>query len=204
MTRRLATDAVEVVRRQRAAVGEGPVWHAPYGELLWVDIPAGLIHATDVSSGSSRTVQAGQPVGAVAPRQAGGLVAAVRDGFASVDLDDGSIKLVVPVEEDAPDNRMNDGACDRAGRFWAGTMALDMRQGAGTLYRLDTDLGVTAVLDDLTISNGIAWDLDDTTMYFIDSDVGGVDAFDYDGDTGAIRHRRRIIDIPQDLACLTA
>ena len=67
------------------------------------------------------------------------------------------------------DARFNDGACDPAGRFWAGTVTVDVRPGAGALYRLDPDCSVSLVLDGVTESNGLAWSLDGGTFYFIDS-----------------------------------
>lgn len=188
---------LEVVSGLRCEVGEGPVWDAGAGQLLWVDIPAGLVHRLDPSSGRPMApVDVGQPVGAVAPRSCGGLVAAVRDGFGFIDVEHDGLELAAAVEPDVAGNRMNDGTCDRAGRFWAGTMDQDMTPGAGALYRFDLDKDVTKVLDGLAVPNGIGWDPDDTTMYFIDSGSGGVDAFDYDAPTGAVRNRRRVVDVP--------
>lgn len=197
MTRSLASGDVEVAVDLRAEVGEGPVWDGERHELVWVDIPRGTVHRSEVSTGRTRSVSLGQPVGAVAPREAGGLVAAVRDGFAFTDPDGGGSEMVAHVEEDVPGNRMNDGKCDRAGRFWAGTMADDMRAGAGSLYRLGPGLEVERVLGGLSVSNGLAWAPDDATMYFIDSGAGSVDAFDYDADTGDIGNRRSIAAIPE-------
>ena len=71
---------------------------------------------------------------------------------------------------------MNDGACDPQGRFWAGTMAYDEAPGAGSLYRLELDGRCTQVLTGLTISNGIGWSPEGTTMYLADSGTGDVNA----------------------------
>ena len=50
--------------------------------------------------------------------------------------------------------RMNDGCCDPKGRFWAGSMAYDVVEGAGSLYRTGGDGTVVKVLDGTTIVNG--------------------------------------------------
>jgi sugar lactone lactonase YvrE len=92
---------------------------------------------------------------------------------------------------------MNDGACDPQGRFWAGTMAYDESPGAGTLYRLELDGHCSTMLTGVTISNGIGWSPDGATMYFSDSGAGSVDAFDFDGLTGAISARRTLVHIDQ-------
>jgi sugar lactone lactonase YvrE len=90
---------------------------------------------------------------------------------------------------------MNDGACDAAGRFWAGTLTNDARPGSGTLYRLDADGSVVTAVEGLTISNGIAWSSDNRTMYLIDSATYRVDAFDFDLEFGALSGRRSVITI---------
>ena len=64
------------------------------------------------------------------------------------------------------------------------------------MYRLDADLAVTKLFDGVTISNGLAWPPDGATMYYIDSPTQGVDAFDYDAETGRLGNRRRVVDVP--------
>jgi sugar lactone lactonase YvrE len=87
---------------------------------------------------------------------------------------------------------MNDGACDPQGRFWAGSMALDERSGAGNLYRLDPGGEVTTVLGGLTIANGLGWSPDGATMYHADSGPGTITAYDFDADSGQIERPRVI------------
>ena len=134
-------------------------------------------------------------VGAVAPSEAGDLMLAVHDGFARMDLSTGRVQMVAAVEADRPDQRMNDGKCDPAGRFWAGTMAIDERGGAGSLYRLDPDGRVHTMLGHVSISNGLDWSDDGRTMYFIDSPTQSVDLFDFDLPTGAIANRRSLVRV---------
>jgi sugar lactone lactonase YvrE len=196
MTRVLGAGRVEVAVDAGAEVGEGPLWDDERGELLWVDIPRGRVHRWRPAEAGVETIEVGQPVGAVALRRSADLLLAVRDGFAF--WHDEELRMCAPVEADRRGNRMNDGKCDSAGRFWAGTMALDMRPGAGSLYRLDPDLSVSRLLGELGISNGLAWSLDDRTMYFVDSLAHGIDAFDHEPQAGTISGRRRIIDIPAD------
>ncbi len=177
-------------------VGEGPTWDPFRQQLLWVDIPHGAIHSCDPIHSSDHVLHADQPVGAVVARQRGGLLLAVRDGFAV--LVEGEVRLVAAVEVDLANNRMNDGKVDPGGCFWAGTMALDMSPGAGALYRLGPDFRVDTVLRGLAISNGMDWSPDDKTMYFIDSASGLVTAYSYDVETGAIDDPRTLIVIPAE------
>ncbi len=189
---------VDLVLDAHAVLGEGPIWLPADNMLAWVDIMGHRVHRFDPLTGRDESFDVGQPVGAVAPRASGGLVMALRDGFGLLDTATGCVEMIADTEADNPGNRMNDGKCDSEGRFWAGTMAFDARPGAGALYRLDRDHGVTKMLSDVSISNGIDWSLDNRTMYFIDS-LSGLDAFDYEPIGGQITNRRRIATIPPEL-----
>jgi sugar lactone lactonase YvrE len=183
----------DLVLDARADLGEGPLWDARSGELMWVDVMAGLVHRFDPESGTDRASDVKQPVSAIVTRAAGGHVLALRDGFASWDGD--TTTLVAPIEPQRREIRMNDGAVDSRGRFWAGTMHVDYRRGEGSLYRLEESGAAEVILSGVTISNGIAWSLDETTMYYVDTPTQGIDAFDFDVETGAITDRRRIVKI---------
>jgi sugar lactone lactonase YvrE len=167
--------------RQRYAHGEGVRWDARRGELLWVDIGAGrFLRAPLEEIDAPVEHRAGTPVGAVTPYAGGGWLLAAGRGLVAVDEQGGQH----PVAELAPDGvRMNDAACDPAGRFWAGSMALDQAPGAASLHRLDVDGRVTTVLRGLTISNGLGWSPDGRTAYLNDSGPSVTWAFDWDGET---------------------
>ena len=181
-------DGVEVVVEAGAELAEGPIWDSRTNRLVWVDILAGRIHVTDVGSGGGEVIEVPLHVGAVAPRATGGYVAALQDGFWVVG--DGPPHRITPVAEARAGLRFNDGKCDAAGRFWAGTMAYDQSAGAAALYRLDADGHAIRVLDGVTISNGLAWSLDGRTMYYIDTPTQRIDAFSFTPATGEISERR--------------
>jgi len=189
---------VEVVIHGRAELGEGPRWDARGQRLFWVDIMARRVHAFRPDKGACWSVDVGKPVGALAGAPDGSVVLAVAGGFARLEFDSGRTTMLAAVEADLPQNRMNDGACDPAGRFWAGTMALDEGEGKGGLYRLDPDLAVHRMLTGVTISNGIDWTLDGRRMYYVDSPTRRIDVFDFDGQGGAITNRRPFASIPAE------
>lgn len=191
----VSSPPVELVLDAQADLGEGPVWDERRQVLLWVDIHAGLVHTFDPAGGAGEAVDTGQPVGAVALREAGGLVLAVRDGFALLDPGAAAPRLVAALELDEPRTRMNDGKCDAAGRFWAGTMDEEEQAPLGSLYRLDPDGTVTPMLADLYLSNGLGWSPDRRTMYHVDTPTRRVDAFDFDLGAGAIGNRRTAVDL---------
>jgi len=183
---------IELVLDARANCGEGPLWDNRSGVLVWIDIMPGEVHRFDPETGTDSVTEVGQPVGAIALRAAGGYALALRDGIAAMD-GDGQLKVISDVEKDVPTNRFNDAKCDSAGRFWAGTMAFDLTPGAATLYRIDHDGSATAAVPGMTLSNGLGWSPDDTTMYLVDSLEYGLDAFDFDAASGSLSNRRRLI-----------
>lgn len=191
---------VEIALEAHAELGEGPWWDEQHSQLLWVDLFAGSVHFWDPTTGRDRRIRLGQPVGMVARRTSGGLVCAVRDGIAFVESDGSGFEIVAPIEAENVGNRMNDGACDQAGRLWAGTMAADLSPSQGSLYRVGPDLCATPVLKDVSISNGLDWSPDGRTFYFTDSSMRRIDAYDFDVETGSIRNGRMLVDLPHPLA----
>jgi sugar lactone lactonase YvrE len=182
---------VEHLVAARAETGEGPLWDDREQVLWWVDIPNRALHRYDPASGHDTVRELSQMPGAVALREAGGLVLAVQEGFALLGARD--LEVIAAVEADRPDMRMNDGYCDAQGRFWAGTMRLGKREPVAGLYRLDPDRRVTTVLTGVCTSNGIDWSPDGKTMYYIDSGFQTIDAFDMDPGSGELRNRRNVV-----------
>jgi sugar lactone lactonase YvrE len=154
-----------------------------------------VLHVHDPQTGSDRGVSVGHLIGSAAVRSSHELVVALDNGFCFFDLDSGALTPIADPEAHIPANRFNDGKCDARGRFWAGTQSPDGVGGAA-LYRLDRDRTVKKILDGVSISNGIAWSPDRTVMYYVDSKVMGVAAFDFDLETGEVRNRRYPIEIP--------
>ena len=188
----------ELVLDARALIGECPVWDARTGVLLWVDIPAGLVHRFEPETGLDVATEVGQAVGAVALRSQGGLLLALRESFAVLD-GEGAVRCVARLDQADSRLRLNDGRCDGRGRFWAGTVRDDHATGVSALYRLDPDHGLYRMLDGVTISNGLDWSPDCGTLYYADSATGAVDTFDYDLERGLLGRRTRLIQLPPEL-----
>ena len=159
---------VEILVDAKAIVGEGPVWDERDNCLYWVDIIRGYVHRFNPNSGTASITSIGKHTGAVIPRHSGGFILATVDGF-DVLHHDGTIGHIIDVDSDNPDIRMNDGKCDSSGRLFAGTMRYDYGAGGGALYRLAPDGSLQTVVTKVTVSNGTDWNLQDNTMYYVDS-----------------------------------
>jgi sugar lactone lactonase YvrE len=190
---------VELVVDARADTGEGPLWDAAAGVLWWLDVTGQKLHRYAPDDTTDGVVHLDRPVGALTLRASGGLVAAANNGFCELDPVSGALTLIAGVEGDDPSTRMNDGKCDSAGRFYAGTMAVDAQRGAGSFYRLNQDSSVTRLFSGVTISNGLDWSPDGSTLYYIDTALGAVDAFDFDCESGDLANRRTLVRVDREL-----
>lgn len=179
----------------QAQLGEGALWDADHQRLLWVDIVGHRVHRYDPVSGIDQSIDVGNYVGSMVPARGGGLILTLLRSFYHLDWETQELRLLASVESDRPTNRFNDGKCDPRGRFWAGTLELAESKPAGALYCLEPDLTVRKVLSGITVSNGLDWSPDGSTMYYIDSATRAVTAFDYDLDHGTLSHRRQIIHL---------
>jgi sugar lactone lactonase YvrE len=160
-------------------LGESPLWTRDDG-LLWVDIGRRLLHRWDPAHGHTVAVLTDIVTAVAETAKPGRLVGAGAVGFVSVE-DDGSVRRVGPRLVDHPDDRMNDGACDPRGRFWAGSMVTDPeRNGRAGLWALDAGGQVHQVLDGITESNGLAWTTDGDAAYYVDTATGRIDRLEFD------------------------
>ncbi|MCK6251455.1 glucurono-1,5-lactonase [Pseudomonas fragi] len=194
----------ELILDARNATGESPVWSTTEQALYWVDIPAKRLHRWSPADGKEHSWQASQMLACIAQTGNGSWIAAMENGlFAITPHADGSLdsRLLASVTHALPGMRFNDGRCDRQGRFWAGTMVMNMAAGApvGAMYRYSADQAepLKAQLQGFIVPNGLAFSPDGNTLYLSDShpDVQKVWAFDYDTDTGTPHNRRLFVDM---------
>jgi sugar lactone lactonase YvrE len=179
----------------KAVLGEAPLWEPQAGRIWWVDCDQKKLFSRDPDpSKEARTCALPHYPGSYAFREGGGLVMAYRNQLALVNLETGENQSFEATGVDFSSERFNDGACDRAGRFWAGTMDRKRAAPVSSLFRIDPDLSVHRMVSGLTVSNGIAFSPDDRTMYHHDSRAGLIFAYDFDLDKGDIRNQRVFVD----------
>lgn len=184
-------------------VGESPVWDAAQGAWLWVDIPLRRIWRLDAVSGTTRCWNTSEMTACMALSDSGAVIAGMQSGIFSLALGEApeplARRLAAPPEL-LPGMRFNDGRCDRQGRFWSGTMVLDMAEGRadGRLYRYSAADGISApVVSNLVVQNGLAFAPDGRTMYLSDSHRSRrlIWAFDYDPASGVPTRQRVFVDM---------
>ncbi|HWV80322.1 MAG TPA: SMP-30/gluconolactonase/LRE family protein [Hyphomicrobiaceae bacterium] len=183
MTVSIACDHVDLL-------GEAPQWHAGEQRLYWVDAFAPAIRSFDPASGALTSYPMARDIGSFVFTADGDLIAGMRSGFHRVDLATGrSVPIANPV---ARDERLmlNDGKCDRRGRYWCASVHSDFIGAEAEIFRLDPDLSVHVMDRGFIVGNGIAFSPDDRRMYFADSRNETVWVYDFDIESGAIANRR--------------
>jgi len=171
---------VACVADAKCILGEGPVWDEHAQRLYWVDIKAPAVWRLDPATGETQSWPMPYRIGAIALREKGGLIAAMKPGLALIDLDANTVELIARPEAGTPGNRFNDGACDATGRFWAGTMDDEEKSPTGHLYRLDPDRTVARFDAGFVITHGIRWSNDGSLMYFVDSAARTIWVYGFD------------------------
>ena len=194
----------ELIVDARNAVGECPVWVGEEIALYWVDIPAGGLQRWSAGTGQVSAWKTPEMLACIARHADGSWVAGMESGFFQLrPHNDGSLdsEPLAGIDHSRPDMRLNDGRCDRQGRFWAGSMVLDMGANAaeGRLYRYSAGQRspLNAQLNGFIVPNGLGFSPDGRTMYLSDSHpaVQQIWAFDYDIDSGTPSNRRLFVDM---------
>ncbi|HEX8546394.1 MAG TPA: SMP-30/gluconolactonase/LRE family protein [Cytophagaceae bacterium] len=181
-------------------LGEGPLWHRHRGTFMWVDIEAKKIFEFNLVSQYLKSWDIGHRVSLIVETQnADEVVLAVQGGTLLYNLSTSQATPLVDIEKNNEFNRTNDGSIDPLGRLWIGTMALDCKPGAGSLYCISKEGTPVQGIKETTISNGMVWTKDRKTLYYIDSATYTVKEYQFEIATGQITYLKDVIKVPESL-----
>lgn len=180
-------------------LGEGPLWLAELGCFFWVDIEKGNLHRYHLASEKLEIRHFPHYLAVVLKSQNGKLILGLDRKLVRYDWETEELEDLCEVEANQTLHRFNDGKVDLQGRIWIGTLSTKFTDGAGSLYRIDSNLKPEVQLKNLTISNGMAWTKDQDTFYFIDTPTRKIQEFSFNVDKGEIEFRRIAVSIPEDL-----
>lgn len=177
---------IQPIDKRICILGEGPVWHPETKSIYWIDIVERKIHGFSPETARSSTIEVDSMIGSFAFCDDGRMIAALQKGLYFIDAQTGEKEWIGDPESQLKKNRFNDGKCDPAGRFWAGTLPLSEDHPGGSMYRVDQDLSIHKIFGNCTISNGLCWSHDHQYFYFIDTPTLRVDRFDYEKDRKSV------------------
>lgn len=167
----------------QAELGECPLWSVKEQKLWLVDILAPAIHRYDPASGELESFALPEEVGCIGLREEGGLIAALRSGVWLLDEQCRPLRKVADNPGEASKSRFNDGRVDHFGRFWCGSLWEPQDRDGGKLCRVDSDYQLH-VIDEVKISNGLAFSPDRRWMYHSDTPHGVLYRYPLDPNTG--------------------
>jgi L-arabinonolactonase len=189
--------SVDLVLDAKAEFAECPVWAQDFQVLFWLDMRAPSLNRFDPATNTNQVYMLPEPAGSFARTVDDRFLVALQSGAALFEPLSGIVEPVIDPEPQYPENRLNDGRCDRQGRFWVGSMhdPASGKSPTGGLYRIEEGSS-TKFADQVMTANGLAFSPDGKTMYFADShpSVRTVWAFDFDIDDGVPTNRRIFVD----------
>src|SRR5690606_24757981 len=177
---------VECIHKGKNTLGEMPDWSPRLGKLLWVDVRRPALYGYDPVTAQVREWLLPHLIGSFCEMTGGKLLLALKTGLHTFDLDSGELALWMDPEPSLAQNRLNDGKCDRQGRFWVGSMYDGKRLPTGTLYCVHPDKTYRETLTNITIPNSLAWSPDGRKMYFTDTPTLKIMSYDFDLSTGEL------------------
>lgn len=163
----------------QAELGEGPVWDDRRRAVWFVDIKGRRLHRYGVDDSARDSWDAPDQIGFALPAEDGSLICGVRGGLHRFDPETGAFSLIIRVEEDRPQNRINDGFVAPDGTLWFGTMDDSEATVSGALYRW-RDGELTRHDDGHRVTNGPAMSPDGSVLYHHDTTEKCIYAFDHD------------------------
>lgn len=177
-------------------LGEGVLWDSRDQHLYWVDILGRRIfrHRQDYGQTESWDMERYVSKLLVAPEADSGFVLGMQGGLYHWNPETSETCCIVPVADGQSDIRTNDGAIDPEGGIWIGTMDMQAKDGAGTLYRY-FEGQLTSMISGVSIPNGLAFGTDLSCTYFVDSRINQLRVYDFVGEGSY----RVLVDFPTEL-----
>jgi L-arabinonolactonase len=164
-------------------LGESIRWSAREQRVYWTDLEEGQLWSCDPLGGTVRRLQLPGRLCSFAFCGDGALLAAFADGLYLLTLNPVERQLLVAFEPDNPSTRLNDGRCDREGRFVVGGLDEAGLRPISTVIRYDGSSS-QVLHSGIGCTNSIAFAPDGRKMYVADSPTGQIHVHDYPADSG--------------------
>lgn len=185
----MSIDSIQVISNKPMQLGECPLWYSEENTLYWIDISKQTIHSLHEASLSHRYWPMPSEPGCIAKHCNGGLIVALRTGLIHLNTINNKITTLQLAPYNANKIRFNDGRCDAMGRLWIGTIYEPRDLKNGSLFCFDRGILKDTVHPVIT-SNGIAFSVDQHTIYHTDTFSHCIHAYDFNLYTGQTSNGR--------------
>ncbi|OAD58557.1 Regucalcin [Eufriesea mexicana] len=172
------------------SLGEGPHWDCISQNLYFVDIFAQKVFRFDPATGSitSAFIENG-PVGFVIPIEGSTNKFVAGSGLDFVLFSWNENKDLVKCTPQVLSTVERTMGFEKDGVF---------PSNVGSLYSIGNDLIFKKRVTPVSISNGLAWNSNNDTLYYIDSLTYQIMAYNYDSQTGTISNKKTVFDLQKN------
>ncbi len=189
---------MKILSDNRCIIGEGPIWNPFNKKLYHVNGFSNEIRIIDIDSQKLIIRRFNFPVSAVGFSKKGETLISTQSG-AFILNDDCTLKPLYD-QNKYQIKFGNDAKVGPDGRFYIGTQS-EARKGIsdkldGKLFSIDSNGNVMLLLDNLRLSNGMEWSMDEKYFYHTDSDTGIIKEYHFDKQNGNIEFSGREVLVP--------
>ena len=190
--------AIELICDEKNLCGEGPLWDARSGRLIWNDCASSLLFEYWPGEQRHRTIGRGLMIAGEALNHDGRLVVCGATGLHLWKEQDQFVTLASQHEGEVL--VFNDMIAGPDGGVYAGTLYWDERGMTkhGKLYHISPAGKIQIVDDRLELANGLGFSPDGRTLYFADSAARTIWAYDVDRRDGSLRNKRIFVRVGDD------
>ncbi|MBE7046206.1 MAG: SMP-30/gluconolactonase/LRE family protein [Ruminococcaceae bacterium] len=186
---------MEILNQNRTIIGEGPVWNEKEQKLYYVNPYESEYRILDIYTKETKYIKTDIPVCAIAFSDKGDIIASQEDGVHILNSDGTRSPLYDKNKFDI--KYCNDMKVGPDGKIYVGTQSEKRKTGSGNidgkLYSIDNEGNVKVLLDNLILSNGLEWSLDEKFLYHTDSDTKTIKEYAFDKESGNIEFTGREI-----------
>jgi len=187
---------VTVVADYENLCGECPVWNPEEGSLEWTDCVGNKFFRLNWPSRQHSLVKQDLTIYGFRRNRQGGYVITNPDGIWLWNGEGAPVLLAA--EADGTKLQVNDCVADARGRLLTASFFYNpgSEYELGRLIRVETDGRASVIDEGFHLSNGLGFSPDGKTLYFADTAVRRIYAYDYDLGTGSVRNRRVLVQVP--------
>ena len=175
----------ELLVDSKCILAEGIQWNEIENRLYWCDIHGAKLWSSDEDGGNVTILDLPDRIGSFTFDKDGNLLIAFVDGLYKMKAGTTDRELVEKIDENNPVTRLNDGRCDRQGRFIVGGMDEENFQPLSQVFQYDGHT-VKTLITNVSCSNSICFSPDGKSMYFADSPTRVIRKYHYEPETGKI------------------
>lgn len=196
-------------------LGEGVMWNTEEQRVYWTDVYGKRLFRCNAEGNELESFELPEKMASFAFDPNGDLLAAFASGLFRFQPGSGRCERLTEFEPEQAATRLNDGRCDRAGRFVVGGCHEGFYNPVSSVlsYAASSQSATSSkpatLLRDVALTNGIAFSVDGRRMFFSDSESLVYHCFDYEPETGELGEPQVFATVPRgegfaDGACVDA